>query len=409
MLTVAVPGSKSITQRALMACALSSQKHVLQGALHCDDSQALTELLKSLGHRVVWSETGAEVTPPLPSTTLAKAHCKLAGTTLRFGACLSLVNSRSIALDGDTRLRERPLIALLNALEHLGVSVEYKGKEGHLPFILTGPASPRASSPEVFVDSTESSQFISGLLLVAPYLPHGLIIRTQPHQVSKPYINMTLQMLQEFKVDAHERERGLFFVPHGKLQMPSTYEIEGDWSAAAFLYSAAHIANVDVRISNLPKRSMQGDSLFLNFLESFRNSPENAPTERHFSLINTPDLVAPLAALAAFSAGKTVFTGIAHARTKECDRIAVLARALCAVGCAVTEFDDGFSVEKEAAAINISGQSVCLNPMNDHRMAMAFGLLELGGLPVTILNKECVSKSYPDFWNTLDLIRSKKK
>jgi 3-phosphoshikimate 1-carboxyvinyltransferase len=401
MLTIPVPGSKSITQRVLVACALSENPQTIVNPLCCDDSIALARLLEGIGHTVNWENNFLRFTPAKTINRQITSHCDAAGTTLRFGACLSLVLNSTLTLDGSPRLRERPLESLGNALTQLGVRVSYPCKDGHAPVLLQGPAKQFPTVPRIVVDASESSQFVSGLLLIAPYLKRGLVLHTQQNIVSKPYVDMTLSLMQLFGVDVKETAPGVFVVPTGCYHIPPNFEIESDWSSAAFLLAAAQITGTKLNIPNLPQTSLQGDAAFLELAKSFQSS-----ANRNLNLTHTPDLIAPLAALAAFANGTTTFHGAAHARTKECDRISVLSSALASIGCDVQEFSDGFSVTANSAWLIPRKGNVTLNPYDDHRMAMCFGLLKLGGYAITIENQNCVSKSFPQFWESLGIIRS---
>jgi 3-phosphoshikimate 1-carboxyvinyltransferase len=232
-------------------------------------------------------------------------------------------------------------------------------------------------------------------------LKTGLTLEIEGNIVSKPYLDMTLSMMDLFGVSVLETTPGVFWVPNGCYRIPTNFEVEADWSSAAFLLAAAQIAGTKLCIPNLPKHSLQGDAAFLELAKSFQVA-EN----RSINLTHTPDLVAPLAALAAFAKGTTTFYGAAHARAKECDRISVLSNALGSIGCDVHEFADGFSVTANAAWLVPRESNVVLNPHDDHRMAMCFGVLELGGYAVTVENQNCVSKSFPQFWESLNIIRS---
>lgn len=400
MLKLRAPGSKSITQRLLIMGALSGKSHFFENALLCDDSQTLTQLLQALGHNLEWTQQGVAFSPSkskneIPSVAI---NCGAAGTTLRFGACLSLLSPAKLLLDGTQRLRERPLLSLTKALMSLGVSVEFLEAYGQAPIRLQRQHSVHHTTPVVCIDSSESSQFLSGLLMVAPCLPKGLIVQVAGECVSQPYATLTLNLMRDFGVDVEEFEKNTFRIEPAPYHIPQKFSVEADWSGAAFLLAALKIANVEGLVENLNQNSAQGDSIFAHMMREFENNREHI-----FDLTHTPDLIAPLAALAAFSKHPTTIRGASHARTKECDRVAVLARTLRQVGCHVIENIDGFSVIKTENKKLMD--AVELNPEHDHRIAMFFGLLALGGYPVKIQDVHCVSKSFPTFWNELDKIR----
>jgi 3-phosphoshikimate 1-carboxyvinyltransferase len=294
-------------------------------------------------------------------------------------------------------MRERPIGALTNALKMLGVKVEFAGKPGFPPVRLQGPET--LNSNRVYVDAKISSQFASGLLLVAPRINGGLLVNISNNAVSIPYIDLTLQMLSEFKCKFSRKSDCEFLVENSQPHRDNPFTVETDWSSAAFILAAAHIAKKEIAIPNLVRNSKQGDSRFAVFLENMKSLDG-----RQLDLTHTPDLIAPLSALAVFATGSTHIVGAAHTRAKECDRISVLAHALRSVGCNVAEQPDGMMIIPPSHTDSVPIPTT-LNAHNDHRMAMAFALLSLGGLPVNIEGSESVSKSFPNFWECLDEIR----
>ncbi len=401
-LTLPCPGSKSITQRALLIAALStsSQAVTLRGALACDDSHHLSALLRALGGEVTWRGDVVRV-QPLGVLERPKGPLMLgnAGTAVRFGSCLSALIDGELLIDGDARMRQRPLGPLLTALETLGVAVDERGAAGCPPVALRGPA--RTTTTTLHLDASLSSQYASGLLLMAPRLEAPLTLKLEGAQVSRPFLEMTVMMLQRAGVDVRWRDDRTLVV------RPTPYRvddltIEADWSAAAFLLGAGWLRGVVVAIDNLepPTRSLQGDAVFAEQLQTL-----SRPGTRTFNLEGTPDLIAPLAALALFAEGKTMITGVAHARQKECDRVAVLARELSRLGATIDAREDGLAIEPLPPALrDASAEGLLLCAEDDHRMAMAFGLCALRRRGLQIDNPSCVSKSFPDFWSTWELL-----
>lgn len=398
---ILVPGSKSITQRAIVLAALSCRPTQIENALACDDSRVLCNILQRFGVKITWDSHKVIVEPP-KFLNLSEGNvfdCENAGTAFRFSACLSLIVPTVFTLDGNNRMRERPMGGLVKALKTLGVNVEFGEKDGFPPLQLGGPK--QLLSNKVLVDASVSSQFASGILLVAPLFKDGLSLSLSKKFVSSPYINLTLHMLSEFQCKALRTSDTEFFVEYGKPQRDTPFTVETDWSSAAFILAAAHIAKKKVSIPNLNLNlnSPQGDRMFVQFLESMKSNED-----RQIDLTHTPDLIAPLAALAVFAKGNTHLFGAAHTREKECDRISVLTHALKRVGCKVLEQTDGMIISPPSCSYT-EQDSVTLNAQNDHRMAMAFGLLSIGGIRLNIEGSECVSKSFPDFWNRLDEIK----
>jgi 3-phosphoshikimate 1-carboxyvinyltransferase len=399
-LIVPVPGSKSMTQRALVIAALAERPARVRGALSCDDTQHLTNVLRQLGTELIWERDQVSVVAHPLVGSGRPLWCGQGGTVLRFSCCLAAVAQGEIVLDGDARLGHRPIAGLLRALTQLGVTIRSLHTGVPVPLALRRewPAA-----RELSVDGSQSSQFASGLLLVAPRLAEGLVLRLMGDLVSAPYVNMTLEMMRRAGAVVRWQGEGAIEVAPGSYfaaEAPAVIEVEPDWSSAAFILAAAQIAGVQVTIPGLapPSESVQGDHAFLSILQQLR-----ADGPHDIDLRDTPDLIAPLAALALFGSHPTRVRGVAHARTKESDRIAVLCEALRAVGAQVVEHPDGLDI----MPLQRAGRAgVQLDPRGDHRMAMAFGLLGLRLPGIWIRNHQCVSKSFPGFFAALQSIQS---
>ncbi|NNM34951.1 MAG: 3-phosphoshikimate 1-carboxyvinyltransferase [Gemmatimonadetes bacterium] len=394
-LAVPCPGSKSMTQRALVMAALGRRGGSLRGALVCDDSRYLSQALRTLGGDVTWQDTEVEVTSCPLEGGESVLFCGNAGTAVRFLSGLGLVARSPYTVDGDDHMRGRPLAAMADALTALGARVSFPAREGYPPMRIE-PRAPEGPS-SVSVDGSLSSQYATGLLLAAPRLPGGLRLHLTGDPVSRPYLDMTVAMMSRAGAEIHWADGNRLVVEAGDYT-DTSFDIEPDWSAAAFLMAAAYIVGRDIRIPGLlpPGESLQGDSAFALFLDRVRTGGPQS-----FDLTHVPDLLPPLVAAALFADGPTRIRGAAHTRVKESDRLAVLARGLRTVGAQVTEHPDGMDLEPLDAP---HGRPVTLDPDDDHRMAMAFGLMSLRIPGITIENPDCVTKSFPDFWSVLDLI-----
>lgn len=400
-LELEAPTSKSMTQRALVIAALSEGPTEIVDPLVCDDSRYLSLLLTGLGCDVTWSGRTLVVKPAPLRGSGATIHCGNAGTAVRFGACLALVATGPFVLDGDAHMRERPMGALGDALERLGVSVRYPRRPGCPPVMLerVGPAP-----PSVQVDGSLSSQYASGLLMVAPKLDRGLCIALTGRLVSRPYLDMTMAMMRAAGAEIVEDDGALCVEPGGYRggERARSITVEPDWSAAAFLLAAARVARVDVEVRGLLRAgSLQGDRVFVEMLAAL-DEPAASPFE--VDLTDTPDLIAPLAAMAPFAARPTRIRGASHARVKECDRVAVLSSELGKLGIEVHQREDGLDIEPLSL---LTDTDVELDPHDDHRMAMAFGVLSLRMPSIRVKSRECVTKSFPDFWTILERIRAR--
>ncbi|MSP26240.1 MAG: 3-phosphoshikimate 1-carboxyvinyltransferase [Myxococcales bacterium] len=424
-LTVPIPASKSMTQRALFIGMLADGPSTIVGALDCDDSRHLARVLEALGATLAWTGDAVVMTPPAwplgaPESAL---FCGNAGTAIRFSAALSLVVEGTLILDGDERMRARPIGPLGDALTALGVEVRYLAGAGYPPIALTRTA---AAAPTVRVDASSSSQFASALIMVAPRLPHGLVVElTGETVVSRPYLELTLTMMRRAGARAEWEGENRMRIHPGNYRSGST-TVEPDWSAAGFILAAARITGHtfeprgrrdpaaavlgDAVIADA-QASRQGDAVIAELLAQMDTSDVN-----RFDLTGTPDLIAPLAAAALFAARPTEFRGAHHARIKECDRIHVLARELAKLGAIVTEHWDGLDITPLALPVAMppamppirdSSATVMLDPDDDHRMAMAFGVISLRMPWITVKDPACVSKSFPDFWAVLATMRER--
>ncbi len=395
-LRLRAPGSKSETQRALMLAALAAGESALTGALDCDDSRGLRAGLAACGASISeegerWLVRGGGLRAPA-----AALDCLEAGTTLRFLAPLALLLPGELVLDGSPRLRERPLQELLDALAGLGVEATRLGPE-QLPLRLrraSPPPADAATAPaRAAIDLSRSSQFASGLLLVAPRLAGGLVLELSGQAVSRPYLELTLAMMRGRGATVSE-EGGALRVAPGAYR-PGPLPVAGDWSSAAFLLAAAWIAGRPLELEGLDREGAQGDRAILALLEEL-----SLPRPHELDLTDCPDLIAPLAAAAAFAAHPVRLLGAAHARLKESDRPAVLAAGLAAAGVLVQETHDGLLLRPGGAL-----RPARLDARGDHRMAMAFALLSLRQGGVEVVGPGCVSKSYPGFWRDLERLR----
>ncbi len=385
------PGSKSMTQRALILAALADGPCHVRGALDCGDTRRLAAILQSLGTGISWTADHLIVEPGSLSSDGTPLPCDNGGTTLRFASCLSLITNGPMVLDGNERMRQRPVGPLLDGLRQLGVSATCLGARGCPPVRLERAGS---AGTEARLDMSASSQHGSGLLLVGPRLDNGLSLSWPERTVSRPYLDMTAEMMRRMGAKLSWQGSSRVRVAPSRYRS-TTIDIEPDWSAAAFLVAAARLLDVPVEIPGLldHARSLQGDSVFLEYAEELAR-----PFARLFDLSESPDLIGPVAALAMFSERPTAIRGVEHVRTKESDRIQVLSAELSKLGARVVELDNGIDIHPLT-----SGPSglVEIDPHGDHRMAMTFGLVQLRVPNVRVTDPGAVSGSFPSFWAEL--------
>ncbi len=425
------PGSKSVTNRALVCAALARGTSSIHGILRADDTEAMIGCLRSLGiaivdgaagagsgpHRHAESTAGhiASVAPAVdaalqvvgsagrPPLDGAILDARLSGTTSRFVAPVAALARGTVVLDGAEPLRRRPMGALLDALVALGVGIEPLGEPGHLPVRIT--ASQRAVlGGTVQVTGDVSSQFLSGLLLAGPCLDDGLTVELTTELVSVPYVALTIAVMDRFgaSVGHDDRWRTLRVAASGYRSI-ERFEVEPDATAASYWAAAAVIVGGSVRIEGLGRSSVQGDVAFLDVLA--RMGAEVEWSEDHVVVRSTgtlrgitvdmadiSDTAQTLAAVAVFAEGPTTVTGIGFIRGKETDRIAAVVTELRRLGIDAGEDPDGFTVHPGV----VSPGDV--HTYDDHRMAMSFALIGLRCEGIGILDPDCVDKTYPDFW-----------
>jgi 3-phosphoshikimate 1-carboxyvinyltransferase len=407
--TVRVPGSKSLTNRALVAAALARGTSRLHGVLFADDTEAMLGCLAALGIELridrdaeVVEVVGCGGVIPVSEADL---DVRLSGTTARFVAPLLAAARGRFRLDGGAPFRLRPMGPVLDALEALGADVEPLGEPGHLPVQVTAHG---ARGGRVEVAGDRSSQFLSGLLLVAPVLPDGLQVRLRGPLVSEPYVQLTVDVLEAFGARVQPVTGG--FDVAGDGYRASAYAIEPDASAASYPLAAAAITGGRVRVAGLHAGARQGDAGFARVLEHMGaevtidadgTEVRGTGTLQGIDVDLGPmsDTAQTLAAVATFATGPTRVRGIGFIRAKETDRIAAVVTELRRCGITATEDDDGFTVHPGVPA------PTAFETYDDHRMAMSFALLGLVHDGITILDPGCVAKTFPGYYDLLEQLR----
>ena len=402
---VRLPGSKSISNRALLLAAMAEGRTRLVNLLHGDDTRVMLDALAALGIGIV--RDGGEVAvdgvngPLVTDGRRARLHLGLAGTALRpLTAALTLGNGE-FELDGVPRMRERPIAHLVDALTALGADIEYTGTAGHPPLRVRGRG---LGAGEAVIDGSLSSQFLTSLLLAAPLARGPVTVRVAGELVSKPYIDITLDLMRRFGVDVRaEPGYGAFRVPAAGYRSPDSYLVEGDASSATYFLAAGAIRGEGVRVHGIGAGSIQGDLAFADVLQAM-----GARVTRHAGVIESspgrlrgiradlnhiPDAAMTVAVLALFAKGPTRIDNIYNWRVKETDRLDAMARELRKLGARVEEGEDYLAIDPPAGL-----QPAAISTYGDHRMAMCFSLAALGGVSVTIDDPDCVAKTFPDYF-----------
>ncbi len=415
---VEVPSSKSLTQRALIAASLAPGRSRILRPLEADDSRLLIAALNAFGVPARWRHTGeppellvdgAEGVPASPGTPIQAGN---AGTTMRFLTARLAVGDRECVVDGSARMRQRPIEDLLQALRSLGARAESLGGNG-CPPVRVGGAGLRGGKARL--PGARSSQYLSALLLAGPAAAGGLEVTIEGDLVSRPYVDLTVDVMRRFGVavemaaTAGGEER--FRVAAGQRYRPTTFEVEGDYSAASYFFAAAAITAGCIEVAGLSAESRQGDADFLDLLERMGCAVERRPGSVivrgpselrgiEADLGRMPDVAPTLAAVALHALGPTRISGVPHLRLKESDRIAVLVDGIGRLGGEATATPDGLTINPRRL------RGAPIESFADHRMAMAFAIAGLRIPGTVIRDPGCVSKSFPAFWDVLDRLIS---
>lgn len=405
---VILPGSKSHTNRCLIAAALASGRSVLQQASLSDDSRALITALIKLGVKISVQADSIIVTGAggnfLPQTMIINVCA--GGTTMRFLTALcSAIPGARITLGGTARLNRRPIKELVNSLRQLGADIAYLNQAGQAPLLIKGKKL--AAIKPLSLDGTVSSQFISALLLISPLLKTGLTVNILGVPVSASYLEMTAQAMQAFGVNVSRRHERRFLVKPGQSYEPRTCPIEGDASGASYFWALAAVALGTVRVKNISPDSVQGDVQFVRLLEKMGCLVAVNKRERWIEVTgpevltgitanmrSMPDTAQTLAVVAAFAQGRTKVTGLETLKNKETDRLLAVKTELKKMGI--------FSRTTSDSIIVTGGRptSARIKTYQDHRMAMSFSVA-VGKITMEISDPRVVNKSFPGFWEQL--------
>jgi 3-phosphoshikimate 1-carboxyvinyltransferase len=408
---VRVPGSKSLTNRALIISALAIGRSTLTGALDSDDTRVMVDSLRRLGIAVEHDPAAATIRVEGCAGHVPAREARLfvanSGTSLRFLAAMVAAGQGVYHLDGNPRMRERPAADLIAALNRLGADARSDLGTGCPPLTIRADG---LDGGYVSVRGDVSSQFLSGLLLALPYARRATTVEVEGPLVSKPYVDMTLEVMRAFGLNPSNHGYRQFNVEPGRYR-GRDYAIEPDASAASYFLAAAAITGGTITIEGLGTRSIQGDMAFVDVLEHMGCRVERAETSTTITggplrgvdvdMNAISDTVMTLAAVSLFASGMTRIRNVGHIRHKETDRIAALAAELRKLGATVEEWPDGLVIfpPEQIPPARIA-------TYDDHRMAMAFALVGLKAKGITILDPGCVSKTYPGFWDDLARLRS---
>lgn len=385
---VTLPTSKSLSNRALVIRELCAQPFNIHSLSNSDDSQNLRDCLNNL-----------EGTIDIGS----------AGTNMRFLISLLSTQSGTFKLTGDSRIQQRPISQLVASLQSIGAEISYLNEEGFPPIQITGK---NLTGGEIQIDGSISSQFISSLLMIAPHLKNGLKIEITSPLVSKPYVDMTIGLMKYFGVEC-KMDNDIIDVHH-QIYQPKDYEVEPDWSCAAFWYGLIATSKIGSRIflKKLSSNSLQGDKKSVEYFKllgvtSTQNKEgmliektNEASNNLSFNLVNEPDLFPVLAYCIASLKLSVSFTGLQTLHLKESNRIEATFTELQKTGAVCQLGENHFTISH----YNNRPNKLVFDTYQDHRLAMAATMFLCCSESITIQDKEVVSKSYPGFWETLELV-----
>jgi 3-phosphoshikimate 1-carboxyvinyltransferase len=408
---VEVPGSKSITNRALMLAALSDGKCTLNGVLFSDDSRAFLSCLIDLGFEVIIEEDIKRVTihglaGDIPNRN-AKINVRSAGTAARFLTTMLALAGGNYTLYSSEQMKKRPMEPLLSILRRKGVSINCLEEEGHFPFTL---CSSGVDIEEIVMDTSISSQFVSSLLMAGILLPKGLRIQMSGNRIKGAYIRTTLSVMEQFGIKVTQDEN-VCIVPKGCHHRIETYNIEPDVSGACYFYAMAPLLGTSVIVKNVHYNSIQGDIKFLEVLEQLGCVIEDTELGVRVSGINNgifkgitvdmknfSDQTMTLAALAVFANSPTTIQNISHIRYQETDRIRAVLQELAKLGIKCEEVKEQEGIRIYPGAVN----PTTIETYEDHRMAMAFTLIGLRVDGIKILNPNCCTKTFENYFKLID-------
>ena len=410
---VEVPGSKSVTNRALLLAALSNEDCRLNGVLFSDDSRHFITCLLSLGFRLQVNEveryvvvTGCDGNIPKKQATIDVGS---AGTAARFLTSMLALSDGEYTINASEQMKKRPMLPLFEALESLGAKFTYLEENGHLPVRVVGAfANGGKAGTTVNIDISKSTQFLSALLMTAPMLRDGLRVHITSKKTGGSYINITMNMMRQFGCEVFHTE-SIYEVPAGEHYRSSTYQIEPDVSAACYFYAAAAITGGRALVRNVHSNVMQGDIKFLDVLrqlgcaitEEREGICVTGPKDGQFNGVDVDmndfsDQAMTLAAIAPFARTSTCIRNIEHIRLQESDRISSIVTELNNLGITVKEGKDRVEIFPGKVSGGVVGTHT------DHRMAMSFALIGLLVDGIIIDDYECCGKTFENYFQVLE-------
>ncbi len=405
--TVTIPGSKSISHRMMICAALARGTSTVKNVLDSEDLNHTRSALSHMGAAMTVAHDGTITvhgvngmpTPYSPDIYLGNS-----GTSMRLLAGVAALGESPYVLTGDKRMQERPMGDLLAALQMIDVHAQSQKGDGTPPVVIQGG---NRTGGAVTLDCSQSSQYLSSLLMMGAVLDQGLSITLPAPAVSSPYIDLTMDIMAQFKVTARRVDEIHYVVPGGQSYTAGAFVVEPDLSNASYFWAMGAVSGKEIKVAHINPSSLQGDMRLLEILKQMgctvacdgggiRVSGGDL-TAVTVDMSDIPDVVPTLAVVACFARGTTRINNIAHLRQKECDRISAVVSQLKKLGVDAREGEDWLSVAGKDAM-----NGAIIETFNDHRIAMAFSIIGLMVEGISIENEGCVAKSFPGFWDILD-------
>jgi 3-phosphoshikimate 1-carboxyvinyltransferase len=399
---VTVPGSKSYSHRILIASALSDGECRIRNTLISEDTLLTLQALRQMGididdtakDQIIVAGRSGRLKPCADPIFLGNS-----GTSMRLLTAVAALGQGTFTLTGTDRMAERPIQDLIVALEQLGVRIHTKNRNGCPPVEITGK---KISGGSVSINCRTSSQYLSALLLIAPYTNRGLEIRVTEGPVSRPYLDMTVNVMDKFGVTVEREGYDRFRVAGGQAYRAGSYAVEPDGSQAGYFWAAAAVCGTEIKVKGVTADSCQGDVNFAKLLATMGCATATEPDGitvcgRHLRAADVdmgdmPDMVPTLAVVAAFAEGTTIIRNVSHLKAKESDRLAAVVNELVKMGI------DARCSADELIVTGGNPHGAEIETYGDHRIAMSFAVAGLAAPQTFIRDENCVAKSFPDFW-----------
>jgi len=407
--TVRIPGSKSITHRAIIAASLADGRSVLKDFLECEDTRYTINAMRETGAKIFMEDNNLKIEGgggEFGTNSIRKeSYLGNSGTSFRLFLPVAALGRGEFLITGTKRMQTRPVGPLVMALNQLGVDASCVEQDGCPPVLIRANG---IRGGKILMEGNQSSQFVSSLLLSGPYADTDIEIVVRGKLVSKPYVDITINVMKEFGILVERDNYNSFKIPSGQKYRAGEFAIQGDASSASYFWAAAAVTGGTITTENInPHTTLQGDIKFLDILERMGCHVEKESDRvivRGGSLSgidkdmsNMPDMVPTLAAIALFAKGKTIIRNVPHLRHKESDRLRALALEWSRLGGRVEELPDGLIIHGGCPLVGAIVES-----HNDHRLAMSLAIVGLKVPEIRIRNERCVNKSFPPFWGLWD-------